>query len=569
MGTTIPDFSDIPNTQTQTESEYDAAWNQTLSELPVWGSAANALGAEVEVNAANAEAAAGALADAKWVSGTTYAEGDVRWSPNDHLNYRRKNNGAGTTDPSLDLTNWVLLTKTNAGGSDTTSGAVDIALTFTSGRLQIISMTAANKKVTLPVATVLQKGAPVFVIKNSGLYKFAVRDNDGNFLANVRPDQVIALHCSDISTAEGLWSVSGQDVEQTYVGNTAEVINATASQYIDVAMLTSLKAICAYQGASNYLEAVILNYDSASGTPVVVNAEASLYISIAAQTSSQATVVYKTSTGVTKGYVLDHPSGTTINPGTVKSIDAATGGIGTSLTALSATQLLLLYQGSAASTPRERILDIALSVITASSEVVADTVATSGVMQLDAVSASKALVTYRDNTGASVRLRLQSVSGSTPSPTGSALAFSQSGILPTTHYGLAVLDANRALVATGDSLNNITVGLFDVTGTSPVFIRQKTITGNKSSPAIKLARLTDNLAHLIWVGSDSAGAASATITVTADNEILVDSLIDSFEDDVTSTTSAISNVALDSTHVITAVRNSSTYLSAKTLELSA
>jgi len=42
-----------------------------------------------------------------WVSGTTYSVGDLRYSPTDFQTYRRKTTGAGTTDPSLDLTNWL------------------------------------------------------------------------------------------------------------------------------------------------------------------------------------------------------------------------------------------------------------------------------------------------------------------------------------------------------------------------------------------------------------------------------------------------------------------------------
>lgn len=42
----------------------------------------------------------------KWVSGTTYAEGKVVWSPTDYQYYMRKTTGAGATDPSSDTTNW-------------------------------------------------------------------------------------------------------------------------------------------------------------------------------------------------------------------------------------------------------------------------------------------------------------------------------------------------------------------------------------------------------------------------------------------------------------------------------
>jgi len=48
----------------------------------------------------------GAAMAAKWVSGTTYADGVLVWSPITRLTYRRKGAGAGTTDPSADTANW-------------------------------------------------------------------------------------------------------------------------------------------------------------------------------------------------------------------------------------------------------------------------------------------------------------------------------------------------------------------------------------------------------------------------------------------------------------------------------
>lgn len=57
-------------------------------------------------SAVSAVAAANAI---KWVSGTTYAIGDGRWSPINGQSYRRLTVGAGTTDPSADPTNWVIL----------------------------------------------------------------------------------------------------------------------------------------------------------------------------------------------------------------------------------------------------------------------------------------------------------------------------------------------------------------------------------------------------------------------------------------------------------------------------
>lgn len=61
-------------------------------------------------NAANSAASAAATANVtKWISGTSYTEGQNVWSPIDFKTYRRKITGAGTTDPSLDAVNWLSL----------------------------------------------------------------------------------------------------------------------------------------------------------------------------------------------------------------------------------------------------------------------------------------------------------------------------------------------------------------------------------------------------------------------------------------------------------------------------
>lgn len=42
----------------------------------------------------------------KWVTGTTYQEGALVWSPSDYQYFMRKSTGAGVTDPSSDLALW-------------------------------------------------------------------------------------------------------------------------------------------------------------------------------------------------------------------------------------------------------------------------------------------------------------------------------------------------------------------------------------------------------------------------------------------------------------------------------
>lgn len=113
-------------------TNFPARADAFMSALPAFGTEANAL--QVDVNnqqlaaansasaaatsagnaaasesnaAASAAAAASGSSAAAWVSGTTYSVGTVVYSPSNFRSYRRITAGAGTTDPSLDTTNWL------------------------------------------------------------------------------------------------------------------------------------------------------------------------------------------------------------------------------------------------------------------------------------------------------------------------------------------------------------------------------------------------------------------------------------------------------------------------------
>ena len=67
--------------------------------------------ATIAVGAANAS---GAVA---WVSGTSYAIGDARYSPLSFATYRRRTVGAGAIDPSLDAANWAAINPQSPGAA--------------------------------------------------------------------------------------------------------------------------------------------------------------------------------------------------------------------------------------------------------------------------------------------------------------------------------------------------------------------------------------------------------------------------------------------------------------------
>jgi len=100
---------EVDNDRIAAANSVTAAANQvTLATNQVTlATAQKTLAQTAATSAAVSEAGAASAANVtKWVSGTTYAEGAVVWSPINYLTYRRKTAGGGTTDPSLDAANY-------------------------------------------------------------------------------------------------------------------------------------------------------------------------------------------------------------------------------------------------------------------------------------------------------------------------------------------------------------------------------------------------------------------------------------------------------------------------------
>ena len=101
----------LPTFQTQHQALAANAYANAL-EAEADAAAADAsqlaAAASASASAASAITAASSSGAALWVSGTTYALGDVVWSPATRYSYRRIVAGAGATDPSADPTNWAL-----------------------------------------------------------------------------------------------------------------------------------------------------------------------------------------------------------------------------------------------------------------------------------------------------------------------------------------------------------------------------------------------------------------------------------------------------------------------------
>ena len=165
MPTTVPTLPAAPSDRSD-QATYNAIANAWAAALDPWTVAINTVAGEVNTlattattqaatattqaglaagqatNAANsaiAAAASVATVGTAWVSGTTYAVGDVRYSLINFASYRRQIAGAGTTDPKNDTTNWAPAVATTAPGlillatlTPTAAANVDFLSTFSS-----------------------------------------------------------------------------------------------------------------------------------------------------------------------------------------------------------------------------------------------------------------------------------------------------------------------------------------------------------------------------------------------------------------------------------------------------
>jgi hypothetical protein len=179
----------------------------------------NAVDAYNNAVAASASAtAAEAFSNATlWVSGTTYAAGDVVWSPTDFLNYRRKSDGAGTTDPISDTTNWVSLDNlidtsvtSNSIGQGAKTFTVSAGKRFQPGMYLVIADTAAP-------STNSMAGQVTSYDSITGSLVMSITSTNGS---GTKTAWTISQ-----SVPVGTENTANKDISGGYVGKTLEKIN--------------------------------------------------------------------------------------------------------------------------------------------------------------------------------------------------------------------------------------------------------------------------------------------------------------------------------------------------------
>lgn len=235
-------FGAFPNFITQTNAvASEAAVNRDSAE------ASKTAAANSETNAAtyaaNATTSANNASSSStaplWVSGTTYAINDKRVSPITGQVYRRKTAGAGTTDPSLDSTNWyaVLLDADTQYPSIKPTLNLDFA---NSGKLDPrITFTRASTATYFDKLGVLRTAA-----NNEPRFDYDPATLEAKGLLIEESRQNLALWNRDLTNA--VWVKTGCSVLKNQIGLDgaveASAITATANNATILQSITSTSA---------------------------------------------------------------------------------------------------------------------------------------------------------------------------------------------------------------------------------------------------------------------------------------------------------------------------------------
>ncbi|MFI4939820.1 MAG: hypothetical protein ACHP7O_05705, partial [Burkholderiales bacterium] len=141
-----------------------------------------------------------------------------------------------------------------------------------------VAMATIGQSVTLPAANTLPLGGPQYIIRNTGILAFNVRDNTGVLIASVPVRGEILVMLSANGTSAGTWAIGNASefgfLNTLSIGTAAVVESVADTGYnFSCAALSSSSFLLVYNGASGYSRVCVCTLSGSTitpGTPVTI-----------------------------------------------------------------------------------------------------------------------------------------------------------------------------------------------------------------------------------------------------------------------------------------------------------
>jgi hypothetical protein len=272
--------------------------------------------------------------------------------------------------------------------------------------------------VFFPPVNPLMEGNDLYSITNRSSSVVSIRDKSGTLLFKCSAGTTTRFNLLDGTTDTGIWSKteSTANTRTIYASNTSG--QSVASLTNDIAALDDVYALSVFQGASSFLYASLL---TASNSPKSFSA------------------------------------------GTVTQINSAAIDI-VSISKLTDRSVMCVY--NVVNTLYARVLTISNGVISVNTQysVTTDAYNSGATIDVETISPTKALVTYRKNSAVDVMAVILDVSGTaisvgTPFAVASALSVA-------TFHSLCVLDATRAIITWVQNSSSIKAQVLSISGST-------------------------------------------------------------------------------------------------------
>jgi hypothetical protein len=189
-----------------------------------------------------------------------------------------------TPTPSIPQTNVQdALANLKVGISSVSAAVTDsTTLTAASAQYQFVQMAGIGRAITLPDATTIELGGPRYNIDNSaGGYPVGIRDNAGKLIMAVAAGGSALVSLRDKTTAAGVWSVTGTNLEPGFITIDALFPNANTpavTQFTTMSDSVTVHYVSLAGGSAGCAAFVADAVGRVVSTPVTITTTAGEYV---------------------------------------------------------------------------------------------------------------------------------------------------------------------------------------------------------------------------------------------------------------------------------------------------